>query len=119
MYVTNSENLSNEEVFRLTGTLPPERIESLLDVSDIANDAAGICNLIHDGKVFSNHYDEEFRHIQSALNVLKKSTRGENRKEVEALIEYVESFESSLNDNLDFSLDQLQQAETAIRKYED
>lgn len=82
-------NYSNEELFRISGTLPPDRIELLLDhgdtmkrlnsVSSSAQEASG-CYMQED------FLSDQLHNLQSLLRCL----RGENRRRLIKIIEDIE-----------------------------
>lgn len=99
-------NYTNTELFNLTGTLPSDRIESLLDCESKLN-------LVADYKIkakeaYSCFIDEGFadRELEE-LKTLCKSLRGNNRAQLGKIIESLENTISDEVNNAAYGRDEL------------
>lgn len=82
-------SLTDQEFFRLHGTLPPERIEPLLHDPHAQIDLAGAVGKIEEG--MGQFPEEDFGHdIISRLQALAKFVRGSNREELLSIISAAE-----------------------------
>lgn len=78
-------NLTNQEYFRLHGTLPSDRIEELLHDPNAEIDLAGAVAKIEEG--MGQFPEEDFGHdIIGRLQALAKCVRGANREELLSII---------------------------------
>jgi hypothetical protein len=78
--------LSDEEVYSLTGTLPADRIEELLDVAPLLSEAVASAPCVHEA--MGQFPSEDF--LQEPLDKLRdlvKRMRGDNRETLTAIIE--------------------------------
>ncbi len=110
-------NLTHRELFRLHGTLPPERVESLLDDIDAgaAVDVAGA--LIHISEARGQFPAEDFAsEIVSQLQALRANLRGANRDKLGQIIESLEDLLQCQFNATDYGLDELHQAELCLKK---
>lgn len=85
----NYSNYSNEELFNLTGTLPSERIEQIINdgkLSEVIEDCKIKANEASSGFV---QEDFLFSQLQQLQNI-SKNIRGENRKELLSVITQIE-----------------------------
>lgn len=84
----NYANYSNNELFRISGTLPLDRIELLLSHGDIAE---RLDNVLSSTQEASNCYmQEDFLSDQlHALQSILKCLRGENKLRLDKVIEEI------------------------------
>lgn len=105
----NSDCYSNEELFRVNGTLPANRIEALLECEDKANALENVEAHISEAK--GCFVSEDCLHeIIDYMQQLAKHMRGENRTELLRIIECAESLQSELGREGEYGADELRQA---------
>ena len=104
---------SNQDIFRLTGTLPVARIEQLLDAEETAQSLDGIEAHISEAKgCFAA--EDCLADLINDIQALAKGMRGENRKALLALAETAEERQRELAQEGEYGADELRQALKAI-----
>lgn len=88
------DNMSNEEAFRLFGTLPASRIEILLN-SDIDSNTISDAKDILSG-INVNYPGHLTQVLEQELRELLLHTRGDNRRTVESALDYLEMIEKEI-----------------------
>jgi hypothetical protein len=106
-------NLTPDEAYRLTGTLPATHIEELL-AAPPPPDLEGAAALIHDGRLqFPN---EDFLcHAIRRVGTLAKQVRGDNRKEADAIAAYLEELEMDIYRSSEYGRTELKSAEALLK----
>lgn len=106
-------NLTNEELFRLTGSLPPERIEGLLDNAAAAAGLEGIGACVAEAKTCF-FAEDALSPILSQLTELAKNLRGNNKQELLGIIESLDDFAQCQFHQGDYGRDELHKVEKAL-----
>lgn len=110
-----ASNMSAEEEFRITGTLNPGAIETLLDRETLLRNLDGIDVKIEEG--MAQFPSEDF--LQGTINrlhQLAKKLRGENRLKVLAIIECLDDLAQCTFNAADYGRSELKDA---LKMYKD
>ena len=102
---------ANSEIYRVTGTLPAERIEALLELDSV--DLSGVIVHIQEARG-SFPGEDSLASIIEDLTALAKHMRGENQKELRSIIERADSLQSELARDAEYGLEELTKAETEL-----
>ena len=106
-------NLSNEEHYRMFGTLPADRIEALLDASDKLESLDGI--EAHVSEARCQFPAEDFLvPVQDRLHDLAKRLRGDNRQEVLSIIEQLDDINQCQVYATGYAVEELGKIEKAL-----
>lgn len=105
----NPSNYSNNEIFKLTGTLPAKRIEKLLDDEPIISLLSDIEDCLSDA-VSAMPGEDCFQDDIKAMTNFAKCLRGDNK---EALLNIISKF----TDDLSSMLSSVEYAVSEINKY--
>lgn len=108
-------NYTPAEYLKLHGTLPVCVIEEILDKQDQIQDLDGIEAHIQEGMTALTAEDMLAEQV-SRLNALAKRLRGDNKQELNAIIESVEDFLQCQFNQADYGRDELKKAIAAIKK---
>lgn len=107
-------NLSNNEYYRLYGTLSPDRIEALLDKSDQLESLDGI--EAHIQEACCQFPAEDFLvPVQDRLRDLAKKLRGDNRQEVLGIIEQLDDINQCQVYATGYAVEELGKVEKALK----
>lgn len=99
-------NYSNAELFKLSGTLPSDRIETLLDCESKLNLVADYKTKVQEAYycfISEGFADNELQQLKA----LCKSLRGNNRSQLENIIESLENTIASEVSNAAYGRDEL------------
>lgn len=107
-------NMSHREAFKLTGSLPMDRIELLLDKADTLENLEDVPGEITEAK--AGFPDEDcLQDIIKQLQVLQKNLRGDNRTTLGVVIEQVEERQTSLMQSSEYGLEKLNSALSMLK----
>lgn len=106
-------NMSNREHFKLHGSLPAEVIEDLIEVAERADEASDI--EAHLSEASAQYPGEDFlADVIRRLQIMVKHTRGDNRDEIESLVEDLDEIQTDTTNSADYGRDELKKAQTAL-----
>lgn len=110
-------NMTDEEVFRMTGNLPPDRVEKLLNRQDTEE-------IINSINVYASEarmtVEEDFLSDQTTrLFEIAKKLRGDNRKDLEEVIEEIRLSVQEMVNAASYSNEQLDLIVKEVRKAQD
>lgn len=104
-----SDCYSNSELFRVNGSLPPDRIESLIDAERRANALESVEAHISEAKgCFTS--EDALQSLIDDLRSLAKHVRGESRAELLRIVEGAEQLQTELWQSGEYGADELRQA---------
>lgn len=87
--MTFPSNYSDKEIYNLTGTLPADRIEKLIDVGNLAEKLASAVSSAEEAS--GCYMPEDFLADQlNELQSILKGLRGDNRRRLSKVIEDIE-----------------------------
>lgn len=109
----HASNLTNEELFRLTGTLPKERIEELLDKSKVDVKAA-LDYISESSRYFP---DEGFLSDLSnkIRNIVDDMRKSENKTRLENILAYIDDYEMQIFYESEEGMDLLHKAVKSLK----
>lgn len=107
-------NMTARECFNLSGTLPAGEIERLLDIGDKFEEALESGANIEEA--MAQYPDEDFaRPIESRLQTLAKHLRGQNKEEMEQIIEALSDLSQEISNSAGYGLEELRKALDALK----
>lgn len=110
-------NMTDEEVFRMTGNLPPDRVEKLLNRQDTEEVINSIDAYAYEARMT---IEEDFLSAQiTSLYEIAKKLRGDNRKDLEKVIEEIRSSVEEMVNAASYSNEQLDLIVKEVRKVQD
>jgi hypothetical protein len=106
-------NLTLAEHYRMYGTFSEEQVERVLAREEIDFDPSGVQCRIEEAE--SGLYGEDFlaEHIQSLID-FKKRLRGQNKENLQTIIEKIESLAQELFNQGDYARMELREAYAAL-----
>jgi len=108
-----STNMSNAECLKLNGTLPTDRIESLIEIGNALDVMVAVdCQI---SEALDQYPTEGF--LQDAITeaqYLAKNCRGENKNVAESLLKMLEELQSDTNRSSEYGASELRAARKAI-----
>ena len=111
MYINS--NMTNIEAFKLYGTLPADRIESILEAETQLSELQGIEGNLIDANSFPA--EDFLAEVISDLQTLKRGMRGNNRENLDAIIEKLEDIAQCTFNASEHGRSELQAALKAIQ----
>jgi len=109
----NASNLTAAEVFRINGALPVELQETLLRKAEQLDEARAC--VAHVQEAAGQYPDEDFlQDAISDLQTLAKRMRGDNRADLLALVEKLETIQTDAHNSTSYGLDELSKAESIL-----
>lgn len=107
-------NYTDKEIFRLTGALPGERLEALLERAEELENAVDI--EAHISEALGQYPAEDFlQEPINRLNQLAKRLRGENRAEVTYIIEMLDDIAQCTFNAGEYGKDELHKAKKTLQ----
>lgn len=108
-----NSNMDNEEAFRVFGTLPPERIEELLDLQTVANRASDADTHVYEALI--QFPDEDFlSDIIRQVEELSVGMRGKNREGMKELAIKLQDIELSTSRATEYGQSELTKARALL-----
>lgn len=108
--------LTDEEQFRVTGTLTPDRIEPLLDLKQRLGDEAQSSVIIHMQEAMAQFPDEDFLEtIMGQLTVLTSHLRGSNKDLAVTILEALRVEQETIACATEYAIDEMHKAVTVLR----
>lgn len=108
-------NLTNDELYRLTGTLPSARIEALIETAELYEKITG--SEAHIIEARGSYPDEGFLyHVIERLNAVAKSVRGDNRQEILSIVSALEQIDQDVTNDAEYGRDELRKALKDIKQ---
>lgn len=110
----NPDYLTSEEAYRINGTLPPDKIEELLDAQDKLEAIEGIVPLLVDADQFP---DEDF--LQATINAIGNAAmraRGDNRAQLMDTAEKLDALQLTTHYASEYGRECLKKALAEISK---
>ena len=106
-------NLTNQEYYRLNGTLSAERIEDLLRF-DCAIDSSSDPSAYIDEAEGCFPKEDFLEHIIKKVRAVSKRVRGENKDDLDQILIDLEDLQSSVNNDSEYGRDELRKASDEI-----
>lgn len=106
-------SMTNEELYRILGTLPADRLEQLLDQSAALESARETVACIREAQ---ERYPEEgcLTDIIGDAELLHQKLRGQNRADMDALVTRLYDLESTLQTSTEYGIFELEKALNAL-----
>jgi len=108
-------NLTNMEAFNLTGSLPADRIEALLDKERMFSEMSDVVGCLQDAK--ANYPDEDF--LQEPIKdlvVLSKNLRSHHKDYLLRAIELLEGIQQTVHNATEYGLEQIDVAMNSMKE---
>jgi hypothetical protein len=107
-------NLTNEEYYRLNGTLSAERIESLLNITANVDDSSPAAYIEEAMGTFPK--EDFLESVIKKVRAVAKRVRGDNKDDLDQILLDLEDLQSSVNNNSDYGRSELDNALVDVYK---
>lgn len=102
----NNNGLTDTEYFRMHGTLPVDRIESLIEIAPKACEA--VKGIAHLDEARASFPGEDFmENLAELIRDVHKRVKGDNKIQLGYALELVENIRSEVSNSADYGRDEL------------